>query len=61
MYLFVFMTKEMVFKKLDQFSPTSGLFQMLRSDWLSYSKYLAIRYSPLVAKSTGLENQNNGG
>ena len=32
---------------------------MLRSDWLSY--YLAICYSPLLAKSTGFENQNNSG
>ena len=32
---------------------------MLRSDWSSY--YLAICYSPLVAKSGGFENQNNGG
>ena len=29
---------------------------MLRSDWLSY--YLAVCYSPLVAKSAGFENQN---
>ena len=32
---------------------------MLLSDWSSY--YLAICYSPLVAKSAGFENQNNGG
>ena len=32
---------------------------MLRSDRLSY--YWAILYSPLVAKSAGFENQNNGG
>ena len=31
---------------------------MLRSDWLSY--YLAICYSPLVAKIAGFENQNDG-
>ena len=31
---------------------------MLRSVWLSY--YYAICYSPLVAKSFGFENQNNG-
>ena len=31
----------------------------LRSDWLSY--YYDICYSPLVAKSAGFENQNNGG
>ena len=31
---------------------------MLLSDWLSY--YQAICYSPLVTKSAGFENQNNG-
>ena len=32
---------------------------MLRSDWMSY--YQAICYRPLVAKSAGSEDQNNGG
>ena len=38
----------------------SGLYilSMLHFDWLSY--YYAICYTPLVAKSAGFENQNNG-
>ena len=40
-------------------NPTSGLLTMLRSDWLSY--YKATCCSPLVEKSAGFENQNNGG
>ena len=32
-----------------------GLLSMLRSDWLSY--YYALRYTPLLAKSAGFENQ----
>ena len=38
---------------------TRGLLSMLHSDSLSY--YLAICYSPLVVKSAGFENLNNGG
>ena len=50
-----FMIKNMTYFSKN---PTSGLLSMLRSDWLIYQ---AICYSPLVAKSAGFENQNNGG
>ena len=40
------------------YKPTSGLSQILSSDWLSYS--LSILNKPLVAKGINFQIQNNG-